>query len=95
MVLAWTAVESDRRPLCARVGVDSNGAFAETLNALVTKGALSPDDANSMTGLRQLRNLAAHGPSGEVPSHRAQEFVSMTEAIRWVISTKPPSGQVG
>lgn len=95
VLTAWADVERDLRALAASASVDANAPFASTLDALVTKGALTAADASSITGLRQLRNLAVHGPSGELPTNRAQEFVSMADAIRWVLSTKLQSGQVG
>ena len=96
VLAAWANIERDLHALAEREGVDPNQSFATTLTALTSKGVISSDDANSIMGLRQLRNLAVHGPNGEVPVHRAQEFVAMAEAIRWVLSGKPPqSGSVG
>lgn len=95
VLAAWANVERDLRTLAESENVDTSATFAATLEALVTKGALTAADASSITGLRQLRNLAVHGPTGEVPTSRAQEFVSMADAIRWVLSTKLQSGQVG
>ena len=96
MLAAWADVENDLRALAVRESVDPNTPFEAALKALVSKGVLTAEDANSITGLRQLRNLAVHGPAGEVPADRAQGFVAMADAIRWVLSGKPPSsGRVG
>lgn len=95
VLAAWATVERDLRALAASRNVDANATFGETLDVLVSKGALTDTDASSIMGLRQLRNLAVHGPPGELPTNRAQEFVSMADAIRWVLSTKRVSEQVG
>lgn len=89
VLAAWAEVERDLRALATSENVDTNATFAETLNALVAKGTITATDASSIMGLRQLRNLAVHGPTGELPQNRAQEFVSMADAIRWVLSTRP------
>lgn len=89
VLTAWKRLEAEIFSLAGREGV-SNHQFMPALNELVQKQAIGPDTRNSIMGLRQLRNLAVHGPSGEVSPGRAREFLTMTDAILWIIRDTQP-----
>jgi hypothetical protein len=46
---------------------------------------IPPETANAVEAISVLRNLAAHGGSGEITPDRAREFLSMADAVRFAI----------
>ncbi len=80
---AWSRVEARVRALAGANDVVDQGIDA-ALSELVEKGLIENATRDSVSGLRQLRNLADHSP-GELPASRAREFVAMADAIIWVL----------
>jgi hypothetical protein len=90
---AWKRVEAALSNIAKREGL-SEVPIVTLMNELVEKKRIAPATRDSLNGLRQLRNLAVHGPSGEVSPERAREFLTMADAILWVIrdeQQRPPS----
>ncbi|HYP64470.1 MAG TPA: hypothetical protein VEQ16_11295 [Acidocella sp.] len=46
---------------------------------------ITREEYNSLLGLNAMRNLAMHGPSGEIDDKRTQDFLIMAEAIKTVL----------
>jgi hypothetical protein len=88
---AWKQIEHEIEAL-ARANEVPVSPMPTTLDGLVSRNVITPEARNSITGLRQLRNLAVHGPAGEVSANRAREFLAMAEAILWILRDTKPHG---
>lgn len=90
VLAAWNRVESTVHQLGDQHGVRPAG-FMPTLNELVQKQVIPEATKDSLLGLRQLRQLAVHGPKGELSEARAHEFLVMADAIHSILrsQTKP------
>jgi hypothetical protein len=85
---AWNQLET----CVAGIAADSNvnqKLLPEVLRALVNKGVIQPSAADSILGLRNMRNLAVHAPPNRLTSEQAREFITMAEAIMWTLGQKP------
>jgi hypothetical protein len=84
VLTAWKRLEAEIFARAEREGVSTH-QFMAALNELVERKVIQPEARNSIMGLRQLRNLAVHGPSGEVSEARARDFLAMADATLWIV----------
>ncbi len=61
------------------------GQPAPELRALGAKGMLEPATIDAVTGLRMMRNMAAHAPE-PISDDKARDFVAMANAVVFAIS---------
>ena len=87
ILTAWNRIEQTVSLLAKKYGIQEY-TFLTILNRLVQKNVVGLSTKDSLLGLRQLRNLAVHGINGDVSEARAREFLTMADAILWVISSK-------
>jgi hypothetical protein len=60
----------------------------QLIRELEKNGTIDRNTANSLQGLFVMRNLAVHGPESELTTQRAVDFISLANAILFVLSTK-------
>jgi hypothetical protein len=80
----WNQLESRVADIAAGANINQK-RLPELLRALVDKGVIKPSVADSILGLRNMRNLAVHAPSDRLTSDQAHEFTTMVEAIMWTL----------
>lgn len=90
---AWNRIERAVHSLGDQHGIRS-AAFMPTLTELVERKIVPEATKHSLLGLRQLRNLAVHGPTGEISEARGREFLTMAEAVLWVLRSNMDSEKV-
>jgi hypothetical protein len=81
---AWNALE-DRVAAIAEQAAVTQKLLPEVLRALVEKDVIQPAAADSILGLRNMRNLAVHAPPKRLTANQAREFITMVEAIDWTL----------
>jgi len=80
----WNQLESRVAALAAGANI-SQKLLPEVLRSLVDKGIIKPSVADSILGLRNMRNLAVHAPSDRLTREQGREFITMVEAIMWAL----------
>lgn len=63
-------------------------ALARIANDL---GLISNETRDAVDGLSTLRNLVAHSSTDEINTERARDYVSMTDAVLYVLRKRPKS----
>lgn len=79
---AWNEIEGRVEAAAVQAGL-AHRVFPDALRALVEKGMIQHAVRDSIVGLRNMRNLAVHGPSERLTPRQAREFVTMAEAVMW------------
>ncbi|MFA5129741.1 MAG: hypothetical protein WC477_02345 [Patescibacteria group bacterium] len=87
ILAAWNKIEYTIGQLAKQHGFQEY-TFTTNLNRLLQGNIIKISAKNSLLGLRQLRNLAVHGPRGEISEARAREFLTMADAILWSIQSE-------
>jgi hypothetical protein len=80
----WNQLE-DRVTAIATLAGLTQKLLPEVLRALVDKGMIQPTTADSILGLRNMRNLAVHAPPKRLTAEQARDFITMVEAIEWTL----------
>lgn len=52
-------------------------------------GLISDQTMSAIEGLAVMRNLAAHGPGGEIDRQRAREYLALADAVLYTLRSKP------
>jgi len=93
IVVAWNGLEALVRQRLGSVGVDTTVlGTAPLLDLALQRGVITGVQHRSLRGLNVMRNLAVHGER-EVDSTRAEEFLTLAEAMRVVLEiTEPGAG---
>lgn len=87
IVRAWEELEKLLRSRLERMGVPAISTLgaAALLDFALQAGAITDVQSRSLRGLNAMRNLAVHGRDSDVDSERAQEFITLADAIRVVL----------
>ena len=84
-------VEAELRAAGREFGLDPTGRtpVARLVQDLVRAGAITPESAQAIGALRDLRNVAAHSPEADITADRALEFIDLTQAVLYVLRRRP------
>jgi hypothetical protein len=90
---AWAGLEEKVRERLKSDGVDAARTGAKQLLEMALEHGLITDvQHRSLLGLNAMRNLAVHGHDAEIDAPRAQEFLTLAEAMSTVLEiTRKPS----
>jgi hypothetical protein len=80
----WNQLEERVAAVAARAGITQKH-LPELLRSLVEKGVIQSSVRDSVLGLRNMRNLAVHAPPDRLTPKQAREFITMAEAIIWIL----------
>jgi hypothetical protein len=61
----------------------------QLIQMLAQRNLIDPKTANSLQGLFVMRNLAVHGAERDLTAARAKEFVTLANAILYVLHSNP------
>lgn len=84
ILTAWVGLEHIVSKMAADAGASGTN-FRARVTALSRLGKITPKTLNALNGLQQMRNLAVHAPGGETTLARANEFVTLAEAMAWTL----------
>jgi Domain of unknown function (DUF4145) len=80
----WNQLEDRVAAIAAQAGLTQK-LLPEVLRALIDKDSIQPSTADSILGLRNMRNLAVHAPPNRLTAEQARDFITMVEAIVWTL----------
>jgi hypothetical protein len=96
ILASWAGLEELLWRMAADAGVNETNS-RDRIEALSKLGIITPKTVHALDGLRQMRNLAAHAPGGDTDLARANQFVTLAEALAWTLkdetaraTKKPP-----
>ena len=81
---AWKQLEDRVAAVAAQAGLTQK-LLPEVLRALVDKDWVQPTTADSILGLRNMRNLAVHAPPRRLTAEQARDFMTLAEASAWAL----------
>jgi hypothetical protein len=80
-LIAAGYVDTERRPAGAR----------QLANEAVRRELVSPQISQAVDGLTVLRNLAAHGPTDELDSRKALDYLVLADGVLYAVEAKAAS----
>jgi Domain of unknown function (DUF4145) len=80
----WNQLEDRVAAIAAQVGLTQK-LLPEVLRALVDSRMIQPTTADSILGLRNMRNLAVHAPPKRLTAEQARDFITMVDATVWAL----------
>jgi len=89
---AHAAVEQELRALVIKAAPDtdvSKTSMGQLLRLALELGVVTPETVEAVKGITVMRNLAAHGRASEVTPERAQDYLSLVDAVLYTIRHKP------
>lgn len=88
VIEAWARIEARLHELTPATDKDTPPRrAAESIRLLREAGKINGVTEDALRGLMQLRNLAAHASERELSTQKAVDFITMTDAILWVLSS--------
>ena len=86
IVLAWQELENALTQRLVAKGVDTSRVSGGNLVDLAYREeVVTEEQFNALTGLRSMRNLAAHKEEGDINAGRLAEFVVLADAMLAVL----------
>jgi hypothetical protein len=80
----WNQLEDRVAAIAVQAGLTQK-MLPKVLHALVDRNLIQPTTADSILGLRNMRNLAVHAPPKRLTAEQARDFITMVEAIVWTL----------
>lgn len=90
IMAAWNEVERALRDRVGGIAQQPSIAGATLAHIAREGGHISAQTEEALGGLRALRNLAAHGPGGEVDRGKARDYVALADSTIYAIRTWRP-----
>lgn len=82
---AYAEVEAALRRLAETRGITAERADDVAEERLRASGAISPETAHAVRGLRTLRDLTVHAPRNQPTERHAREYLVLAEAVLFAI----------
>jgi hypothetical protein len=91
---AYAQIEARLAELLDEAGAPTfTAAGGPALARLARRHELISDETlSAVDGLSVMRNLAVHGPSGEIGRQRAREYLALADAVLYSMRKKPDTG---
>ena len=85
-MIAWQRLENAVEQKLIAKGIENLPRGPKLLDMAHREQLITSDQFKSLSGLRQMRNLAAHTPSGDINTVRLSEFLILADAMETVIN---------
>jgi hypothetical protein len=92
VIEAFARIEGKLRDLLRSAGdasADEKMGVMALVRQALDQNLITPETANAVEGLSVLRNLAAHGRTGEVSEERALDYITLVDALLYAMRQKP------
>jgi hypothetical protein len=98
VLTAARALDLTLEQVMGDLNIQPTGAYGRDIWQLWDIGAIEPTDANRLTELRQLRNVAAHETADDISTESALDYADAVESMMTALKEaekRPPSSPEG